>query len=51
MLPDAPRQIPYPGAREMLVVENVEDRSMLWQLFAAMYDELPQPKKRSGKTR
>lgn len=51
MLPDAPRQIPYPGAKEMLVVENAEDRIMLGQLFAAMYDELPQPKKRSGKTR
>ena len=50
-LPDASQQFPYPGAKEMLVVENFEDREKLQQLFAAMHAELPLPKKRSGKCR
>mgnify|MGYP004585546821 CR=1 FL=1 len=41
--------LPYPGAKPMLLVENVDDRTFLCELFAAMYDELPapKPKKRS----
>ncbi len=35
---------PYPGAKPMLLVENVDDRAFLCELFAAMYDELPDPK-------
>lgn len=46
MLPDAPRQAPYEGAKEMLLVENVDDREALAALFCAMYDELPAPKKK-----
>jgi len=45
-MPEAPRQLPYPGAKEMLLVENPEDRAFLRQLFAAMQDELPPPKKK-----
>lgn len=36
--------LPYPGAKPMLLVENVDDRAFLCELFAAMYDELPDPK-------
>lgn len=46
MLPDAPREIPYEGAKEMLLVEEVEDRELLTRLFSAMYEELPEPKKK-----
>lgn len=46
MLPDAVRELPYEGAREMLLVENVEDRDFLCRLLEAMYDELPAPKKK-----
>lgn len=44
LLPDAPHEPPYPGAKAMLLVENVDDRDFLAQLFQAMYDELPEPK-------
>lgn len=43
-IPDAPRELPYEGAKEMLLVENVDDRDFLCGLFRAMYDELPAPK-------
>ena len=45
MLPDAERDIPYEGAKEMLLVD-VDDREALSQLIEAMYPELPEPKKR-----
>ena len=34
------------GAKEMLLVENLDDKEFLERLFNAMYDELPMPKKR-----
>jgi len=40
-LPDAPRELPYPGAKEMLLVEDVDDADFLQTLFRTMYDELP----------
>ena len=46
LLPDAPRELPYEGAKEMLLVEDIEDRELLAKLFEAMYEELPEPKKR-----
>ena len=46
LLPDAPKEQPYPGAKEMLLVEFVEDRACMKTLFEAMYTELPEPKKR-----
>ncbi len=46
MMPDAERELPYEGAKEMLLVDNVEDREFLGELLEAMYDELPAPKKR-----
>ena len=46
MLPGAAYELPYEGAKEMLMVEEVDDKSFLIKLFAAMYDELPTPKKR-----
>ena len=46
MLPNAQRESPYPGAKDMLLVENTDDREFLKSLFEAMYFELPEPKKR-----
>ena len=46
LMPDAEYQLPYEGAKEMLLVENIENRDFLIQLFEAMYEELPEPKKR-----
>ena len=45
LLPNAPRELPYEGAKEMLVVEDIEDKELLKKLFEAMYEELPEPKK------
>ena len=46
MMPDAPMELPYEGAKEMLLVEDVENRDFLKELFEAMYEELPEPSKR-----
>ena len=44
LLPDAPAQAPYPGAKTMLLVENTDDRAFMKQLLEAIYPELPEPK-------
>ena len=46
MMPQAKFETPYDGAKEMLLVENVDDRAFLKELLEAMYPELPQPKKK-----
>lgn len=44
MMPDADRELPYDGAKEMLLVDNVDNRAFLEGLLTSMYDELPTPK-------
>ena len=46
LMPNAEYQFPYEGANEMLLVEDIENSDFLNELFAAMYEELPEPKKR-----
>ena len=46
LMPNAEYQFPYEGAKEMLLVEDIENRDFLRQLFEAIYEELPEPKKR-----
>ena len=46
MMPEADREIPYEGAKEMLLVDNVDNREFLEELLTAMYEELPAPKKK-----
>ena len=46
MMPDADKELPYEGSKEMLLVDNVENREFLQELLNAMYDELPPPKKK-----
>ena len=43
-MPDARYELPYDGAKEMLLVEEVDDREFLTGLFEAMYEELLAPK-------
>ena len=45
-MPDAPREVPYEGAKEMLLVEEVDNREFLSDLITAMCAELPAGKKR-----
>ena len=54
MMPGAERELPYEGAKEMLLVNNVDSREFLTELIGAMTDELPAPKMKntkSGKTK
>ena len=46
MMPDADMELPYEGAKEMLLVDDVENREFLRELLEAMYPELPAPKKK-----
>ena len=46
MMPDADHELPYEGAKEMLLVDDVDNKEFLKELFEAMYDELPAPKKK-----
>ena len=43
MMPDAPYEIPYEGAKEMILVEDIDNREFLRSLLEAMADELPVP--------
>ena len=46
MMPNASMEIPYEGAKQMLLVDEVDNKDFLTELFNAMYDELPVPKKK-----
>ena len=46
MMPDADMELPYEGAKEMLLVDELEDKEFLKGLLEAMYEELPSPKKK-----
>lgn len=46
MMPNAKMELPYEGAKEMLLVDDVENREFLKELIEAMYEELPAPRKR-----
>ena len=46
LMPTASMEEPYPGAKQMLLVDEVDDRAFLETLLNAMYDELPAPKQR-----
>lgn len=46
LMPDASYEIPYEGAKEMLLVDDIDDREFLNKLLIAMVDELPAPKKK-----
>ena len=46
LMPTASRELPYEGAKEMLLVDRVDDRDFLKLLFDAIFDELPEPEPR-----
>ena len=46
LMPDAPMELPYEGAKEMLLVEDVDDREFLCSLIEGMWEELPEKKKK-----
>ena len=48
-MPTAPYELPYEGAKEMLLVDEVDNKEFLAGLFNAMYDELPNSKPKKKK--
>lgn len=48
-MPTVPFESPYEGAKEMLLVEEVDNKEFLTGLFHAIYDELPAPKPKRKK--
>ncbi|MBQ3713035.1 MAG: TfoX/Sxy family protein [Spirochaetia bacterium] len=44
LMPDAPLEIPYPGGKKMLLVEDIDNREFLKELIIAICDKLPAPK-------
>ena len=47
LMPTTTYELPYEGAKEMLLVDDVDNREFLCNLFLSMYDELPAPKKKN----
>jgi len=47
-MPEAELELPYEGAKEMLLVDNVDNKDYLRDLLDAMFDELPAPKKKKA---
>ena len=45
-MPSATYELPYEGAKEMLLVDDVDSKEFLSKLFDEMYNELPTPKKK-----
>ena len=45
LMPTVTYELPYEGAKEMLLVDDVDNKEFLCNLFLSMYDELPAPKK------
>lgn len=48
-MPTASYELPYEGAKEMLLVDEVDDKTFLTGLFNTMYEELPMPKPKKKK--
>ena len=46
MMPDAEMDLPYEGAKEMILVDDVDNKGFLRNLLEAMYSDLPAPKKK-----
>ena len=47
LMPDAEMELPYNGAKEMILVDNVDDRQFLCDLVESMWEELPEKKKKN----
>ena len=41
IMPDAPLEVPYPGGKKMLLVEDIDNKEFLKGLVLALYNDLP----------
>lgn len=46
LMPTAQKETPYDGAKEMLLVDEIDNKELLKSLFTAIFDELPEKKKK-----
>lgn len=46
LMPEAIYELPYEGAKKMLLVDDVDNKEFLTRLFNSMYEELPTLKKK-----
>ena len=51
LMPDAPVELPYDGAKEMILVDDVDNREFLCKLVESMWEELPERKRKNRKVR
>ena len=46
LMPDADMELPYEGAKEMILVDDVDNNEFLRNLLESVYEELPEPKRK-----
>ena len=46
MMPNADTELPYDGAKEMLLVDDVDNKDFMREFLESMYEELPAPTKK-----
>lgn len=46
LMPNASKELPYEGAKEMFLVDDIGNKELLREVLEAMYEELPAPKKK-----
>ena len=46
LMPNASYELPYEGAKEMLLVDDIDDKAFLAELLDAIAEELPLPKRK-----
>lgn len=51
VLPNPPMQKLFEGSKDMIFIEDVENRQLLCDLFTAIYPELPEPKPKKPRRR
>ena len=49
LMPSAPLEPPYEGAKDMLLAEDTDDKNFLTKLFKSIFDELTESKPKSKK--
>ena len=49
LMPDASMELPYDGAKEMILVDDVDNREFLCELIGSIWEELPEKKRKNPK--
>ena len=50
LMPDAAMELPYDGAKEMILVDDVDNREFLCELVRSMWEDLPEKKRKVGRS-